>query len=62
MGNASAAAVGAGDADMDAASAASQPGSDSDVDAGAHDFTADGVLPEALTSLHTVKTATERAA
>ena len=42
--------------------AASQSGSDSDVDADAHDFTADGVLPEALTSLHTVKTATERAA
>ena len=61
-GNASAAAVGAGDADMDAASAASQSGTDSDVDADAHDFTADGVLPEALTSLHTVKTASERAA
>ena len=61
-GNASAAAVGVGDADMDAASAASQSGSDSDVDADAHDFTADGVLPEALTSLHTVKTASERAA
>ena len=56
-GNASAAAVGVGDADMDAASAASQSGSDSDVDADAHDFTADGVLPEALTALHTVKTA-----
>ena len=61
-GNASAAAVGAGDADMDAASAASQSGSDSDVDADAHDFTADGVLPEALTSLHTVKSAPERSA
>ena len=61
-GSASAAAVGAGDADMDAASAASQSGSDSDVDADAHDFTADGVLPEALTSLHMVKTASERAA
>ena len=42
--------------------AASQSGSDSDVDADTHDFTADGVLPEALTSLHTVKTASERAA
>ena len=47
---------------MDAASAASQSGSDSDVDADAHDFTADGVLPEALTAMHTVKTASERAA
>ena len=55
--NASAAAVGAGDADMDAASAASQSGSDSDVDADAHDVTADGVLPGAVTALHTVKTA-----
>ena len=55
-GSASAAAVGAGDVDMDAS------GSDSDVDADAHDFTADGVLPEALTSLHTVRTASERAA
>ena len=53
------AAVGAGDVDMDAAS---EPGTDSGVDADAHDFTADGVLPEALTSLHTVKTASERAA
>ena len=46
--------VGAGDdaADMDVEDAS---GSDSDVDADAHDFTADGVLPEALTSLHTVK-------
>ena len=57
-GSASAAAVGAGDAE----DAASQSNSDSDVDADAHDFTADGVLPEALTSLHTVKTASERAA
>ena len=55
-GSASAAAVGAGDVDMDAS------GSDSDVDADAHDFTADGVLPEALTSLHAVRTASERAA
>ena len=55
--NASAAAVGAGDADMDAASAASQSGSDSDVDADAHDFTAEGVLPEAVTALHTAGTA-----
>ena len=31
-------------------------GSDSDVDASAHDFTAEGVLPEALTSVHMVKT------
>ena len=53
-GSASAAAVGAGDVDMDAAS---EPGTDSDVDADAHDFTADGVLPAALTALHTVKTA-----
>ena len=51
-GSACAAAVGAGDADMD--SAAPQSGSDSDVDADAHDFTADGALPETLTSLHTV--------
>ena len=57
-GSASAAAVGAGDSE----DAASQSNSDSDVDADAHDFTADGVLPEALTSLHTVKTASERAA
>ena len=42
--------------------AASEPGADSDVDADAHDFTADGVLPETLTSVHTVKTASERAA
>ena len=54
--SASTAAVGAGagDVDMDAVS---ESGSDSDVDASAHDFTADGQLPEALTSLHTVKTA-----
>ena len=58
-GSASAAAVGTGDVDMDAAS---QSGSDSDVDADAHDFTADGVLPEALTSLHTVESGAERAA
>ena len=62
-GGAPAAAVGAGAgddaADMDVEDAS---GSDSDVDADAHDFTADGVLPEALTSLHTVKTASERAA
>jgi hypothetical protein len=35
-------------------------GSDSDVDEEEHDFTADGVLPEALTSLHTVKSAAQR--
>ena len=59
-GGASAAAVGA---DAEAPEGAgSQSGSDSDVDADAHDFTADGVLPEALTSLHTVKSASERAA
>ena len=57
--SASTAAVGAGEVDMDAVS---ESGSDSDVDASAHDFTADGQLPEALTSLHTVKTAAERAA
>ena len=62
-GNAYAAAVGVGDADMvDAASAASPSGSDKDLDADAHDFTADRVLPEALTSLHTVNTASEHAA
>ena len=33
-------------------------GSDSDVDASAHDFTAEGLLPEALTSVHMVKTPT----
>ena len=49
---ASAPAGGDGDVDMDPAS---NSGSDSDVDGEAHDFTADGVLPEALTSLHTVK-------
>ena len=53
--NASAAAIGAGDADMGAASAAPQSGSDSGVCADAHDFAAGGVLSEALTSLHTVK-------
>ena len=37
-------------------------GSDSDVDASAHDFTAEGLLPEALTSVHMVKTPHERAA
>ena len=52
----------AGDVGVEAASAVSQSGSDSDVDADAHGFTADGVLPEALTSLHMVKTASERAA
>ena len=56
---ASAPAGGDGDVDMDPAS---NSGSDSDVDGEAHDFTPDGVLPEALSSLHTVKTASERAA
>ena len=37
-------------------------GSDSDVGASAHDFTAEGLLPEALTSIHMVKTPHERAA
>ena len=36
--------------------------SDSDVDASTHDFTADGVLPEAITSLHVVRKPHERAA
>ena len=36
--------------------------SDSDVDASTHDFTSDGVLPEAITSLHLVKKPQERAA
>ena len=60
--HASTAAVGAGAGDVDMVDAVSESGSDSDVDASAHDFTADGQLPEALTSLHTVKTAAERAA
>ena len=58
-----AAAVGASAADG-ASSAAfdSQSGSDSDVDPEGHDFNSDGMLPEALTSLHTVKTSSERSA
>ena len=58
-----AAAVGASAADG-ASSAAfdSQSGSDSDVDPEGHDFNTDGMLPEALTSMHTVKTSSERAA
>ena len=40
----------------------SHSGSDSDLDSEGHDFNVDGVLPEALTSMHTVKTSSERAA
>ena len=36
--------------------------SGTDVDQDMHDFTADGVLPEALTSMHSVKTASQKAA
>ena len=36
--------------------------SDTDVDVEMHDYTADGVLPEALTTLHSVKTAAQKAA
>ena len=54
-----AAAVGAVEANKEAAVASD---SDSDVDEDAHDFTEDRRLPEALTSMHTVKTAAERAA
>jgi hypothetical protein len=44
------------DADANGDDANDDPsGSDSDVDEDEHDFTADGVLPETLTSLHTVK-------
>ena len=39
-----------------------ESGSDSDVDASMHDFTSEGTLPEALTSMHVVKTPQERAA
>lgn len=54
------AAVGAtADRDDDDQSAGS---ADSDVDEEEHDFTAEGALPEALTSLHTVKTAAQRSA
>ena len=34
----------------------------SDLDADAHDFTSDGVLPETFASMHLVKSAQERAA
>jgi hypothetical protein len=37
-------------------------GSDSDVDTDVHDFTKDGVLPDALTSLHAVKSYAQRQA
>ena len=50
------AAVGASQTDLD------ESGSDSDVDASMHDFTSEGTLPEALTSMHVVKTPQERAA
>jgi hypothetical protein len=49
--------------DGDASTAESTPadgGSDSDVDAEVHDFNGDGVLPEALTSLHSVKSVAQR--
>ena len=39
----------------------SHSGSDSDLDSEGHDFNADGVLPEALTSMHTVKTSQQTA-
>ena len=51
--------------DGDASTAESAPadgGSDSDVDAEVHDFDGDGVLPEALTSLHSVKSYAQRQA
>ncbi len=47
---------------VDAAGDAQASGSDSDTDADEHDCTADGGLPEALTSMHAVMTASERAA
>ena len=50
------AAVGADDDDVGMSC------SDSDVDARTHDFTSDGMLPEALTSMHLVKKPQERAA
>ena len=55
-GGANEAAVGANDVHM------SGSDSDSDVDASIHDFTSDGVLPEAITSMHLVKKPQERAA
>ena len=60
--NGAAAALGAfacGDASADAGE---ESGADSDFCPDGHDFNADGVLPAALTSMHTVKTASECAA
>ena len=53
------AAVGASQSDLEMGE---QSGSDSDVDTSIHDFTSDGTLPEALTSMHVVKKPQERAA
>ena len=58
------AAVGATPASGDALADQGDPPSesDSDMDPDMHDYNADGQLPEALTSMHSVKTTAERAA